>query len=263
MRTRYNVRYLMAIRCIGFISNFISFMRGELSSRLMLLVWIAPLTPTKMIMKGLTFQPWVHDAFKKGAYSLCSILMTWLVYLSFVKENLIIWMVRSSEGSSCPSFLNAAPLMYTMSRPHLTRHLQHVLLPLPTQLKTHHVHRTISRIIHKVDYYIWFKSWMGNALWGRNRVFEPQLCKTTRLSLGCRSTTPISTNHGICHFCSYNVVENEALFVLEYLMYNSIKNQKFHHDMLTQYHGMSRISFNWTIESIVSSSHRGYRTPTL
>ena len=63
-------------------------------------------------------------------------------------------MVRSSEGSSCPSFLNAAPLMYTMSRPHLTRHLQHVLLPLPAQLKTHHVHRTISRIIHKVDFII-------------------------------------------------------------------------------------------------------------
>jgi hypothetical protein len=65
-RTRY-VIYLMAIWCIGFI-YFISFMRGKVSSRLTLLVWMAPLTPLRMIIKGLTFQPWAHEASNKGSY---------------------------------------------------------------------------------------------------------------------------------------------------------------------------------------------------
>ena len=39
------------------------------------------------------------------------------------------------------------------------------------------------------------------------------------------SIIPIPINKTLCHFCSYNVVENDAQFVLECLYYNSIKSE--------------------------------------
>jgi hypothetical protein len=36
---------------------------------------------------------------------------------------------------------------------------------------------------------------------------------------------PISKEIRLCHFCSYQVVEDESHFVLEYLLYNPIKDK--------------------------------------
>lgn len=128
-----------------------------MSSRLTLLVWMAALTRVKIIIKCLTFQPWVQDASNKGLYLSCCILMAWLIYLSCVKVNSILSMVRPGEGSNGVVFLNATPLVYTMSRCNLARHLQHVLLLLlHVQFNIHHMHRTISKVIHKPAFYIQF-----------------------------------------------------------------------------------------------------------
>ena len=80
----------------------------------------------------------------------------WLIYISCVKVNSILSMVRPGEGSNGAVFLNATSLVYTMSRCNLARHLQHVLLLLHVQFKIHHMHRTISKVIHKVAFYIQF-----------------------------------------------------------------------------------------------------------
>ena len=48
-----------------------------------------------------------------------------------------------------------------------------------------------------------------------------------RLSIETRqwSTTPMPRENRLCHFCSYNVVENEAQFVLECPLFNSIRDK--------------------------------------
>ena len=45
------------------------------------------------------------------------------------------------------------------------------------------------------------------------------------IEIGRWSTIPISRDNRLCHFCSYNVVENEAHFVLECPLYNSIRDK--------------------------------------
>ena len=51
-----------------------------------------------MVMRGLTFQPWVLIALMRGIYLSCFVLMAWFVFLSCVNVNSIIWIVRLGKG---------------------------------------------------------------------------------------------------------------------------------------------------------------------
>ena len=45
------------------------------------------------------------------------------------------------------------------------------------------------------------------------------------IEIGRWSTIPIARDNRLCHFCSYDIVENEAHFVLECPLYNSIRDK--------------------------------------
>ena len=53
----------------------------------------------------------------------------------------------------------------------------------------------------------------------------PHLNVQTCIEIGRWSTFPISRDDELCYFCSYNVAENEAHFVLECPLYNPIKDK--------------------------------------
>lgn len=86
------------------------------------------------------------------------------INISIGWEIMCIWEPSNKVIRFILSYLGGFEIKITMSRHNLTRHLQHVLLSLHVQFKIHHMHRTMSRIIHKVDFYIQFWSWMGSRV---------------------------------------------------------------------------------------------------
>jgi hypothetical protein len=58
-------------------------------------------------------------------------------------------------------------------------------------------------------------------------------------------TIPISRDNRLCHFSFYNVIENEAHFVLECPLYNPIRDKL---PSLFENVILGKFSFNWTIK---------------
>ena len=106
-------------------------------------------------------------------------------------------------------------------------------------------------------------------LYLKQPLTPPQPCKIIvvdctsnhRLAIKIRwcSTTPIPRYNRLCHIRSYNVVNNEAHFVLKCPLYNSIKD-KFQ----SLFEKVVLGSLNWTIKlKIASTSQRLQFSATL
>ena len=77
------------------------------------------------------------------------------------------------------------------------------------------------------------------------------------------TSSPISRGTRLCHFCSYNAIENEVHFVLEF-PYIIPLEISFHHYLRTQFQGASSLSFNQTNKlTLASISHRLPHSTTL
>lgn len=78
-------------------------------------MWIDLQTSTVMIINGLTSQPCSSIVQIKGLYLSCLILMAWLVNLSCVNVNSIIYTARLGVGRNGPFCSCVAPFIYIMS----------------------------------------------------------------------------------------------------------------------------------------------------
>ena len=85
----------------------------------MFLVCIAHVTPAIMVMRGLTFQPWALIAFIRRLYLSSFVWLAWLMNLSCVKVNSMIWISRYYVRIRGPFCSNGAVCIYTMSSSNL------------------------------------------------------------------------------------------------------------------------------------------------
>ena len=61
----------------------------------------------------------------------------------------------------------------------------------------------------------------------KRKIIVAYLTMNHRLAIeiGCWLTIPISRDNRLCHFCSYNAVENKAQFMFECSLYNPIRDE--------------------------------------
>ena len=82
-------------------------------------------------------------------------------------------------------------------------------------------------------------------------VINCTLTHSIAVEIGLWLTIPTLKDNTLCHFCSNSVVDNEAYFVLECPLYNSIRDnfQSLFENVVLG----SLKSFNWTIKLILTS----------
>ena len=77
--------------------------------------WIAPLTPTNMMIRGLIFHPLFSIVLISGSYLVCLCVRACSGNLSWQYVNSINWIVCLGEGSIGVCVWLGAPIMHIMS----------------------------------------------------------------------------------------------------------------------------------------------------